>query len=204
MPTLSSIYAKIIKKARGSSIGNSRINKKAKIGSGSAFLNVGMDRYSSCGYDCTFLNCEIGSFCSIASRVVIGGMRHPTEFVSTSPVFLSHRDSIRHKFAAHDYLPVNMVKIGHDVWIGDGAFVKAGVKVGNGAVIGMGAVVTKDVPDYAIVAGNPARLIRMRFDSDMTAAMLAMQWWNWPEEKLRASGHLFNDPAALLKKEGFL
>lgn len=70
------------------------------------------------------------------------------------------------------------VKIGNDVWFGAGAIVLKGVNIGNGAVIGAGAVVTKDVPPYAIVAGNPARVLKLRFDADVIKSLLASKWWD--------------------------
>ena len=77
------------------------------------------------------------------------------EYVSTSPVFLDHRDSVKAKFSHHHYVWRAKTSIGHDVWIGEAALIKGGLNIGHGAVIGMGSVVTKDVPPYAIVAGNP-------------------------------------------------
>ena len=198
------LISRILKKARGSAIRNCEIHSSAKINSGSALLNVKINRYSYCGYDCTLLNSHIGQFCSIAGRVNVGGMRHPIEYVSTSPTFLSHRDSLKKKFANHHYMPIEVVKIENDVWIGEGAFIKAGVSIGNGAVIGMGSVVTSDVSDYAIVAGNPAKLIRMRFEPHIIEGLLQLKWWDFSDEKLAELGAYFNDPTQLLKKEGLL
>lgn len=204
MLSFSHIVSRILKKSRGKSIVNTVIHGSAKIESGSSVLNSTMSRHSFCGYDCSILNCDIGSFCSIANRVSIGGVRHPTEFVSTSPVFLSHKDSVKAKFARHDYLPMIRTVIGHDVWIGEGVFVKAGVTIGDGAVIGMGAVVTKDVGPYSIAAGNPAKLVRMRFEQDVINALLKMQWWELSDAELRRLGPIFNDPRAMLQTEGLL
>ncbi|PRD39388.1 UNVERIFIED_CONTAM: cat [Trichonephila clavipes] len=159
-----------------------------------------MDSYSFCGYNCSIVNTKIGKFCSIASGVVIGGIAHPVHFVSTSPVFLSHKDSVRTKFSHHEYLPEIHTNIGHDVWIGEGAFIKAGVKIGNGAVIGMGSVVTKDVPDYAIVAGNPAKIIRYRFEQEIIDALIASEWWSLPAYKLKKLGSYTNDPKVFIEK----
>ena len=204
MQSISYIFSRVLRKLRGSSVALSSIHRTSKIESGSTVVNSIIARYSFCGYDCLMLNCDVGAFCSIASRVSIGGVRHPTEFVSTSPVFLSHRDSVKAKFADHEYLPVVRTTVGNDVWIGEGVFIKAGVIIGDGAVVGMGAVVTKDVAPYSIVAGNPARLIRLRFDHDVVEAFLKMKWWDLPDAELHRLGGFFNDPQALLRAEGFL
>lgn len=74
--------------------------------------------------------------------------------------------------------------IGNDVWIGTDARVMPGVTVGDGAIVGAFSVVTKDVPPYAIVAGNPARVVRMRFDESTVAALLRIGWWNWSAAKI--------------------
>jgi len=194
------LFSKIIKKLRLSAIKNSSIDKTAKIESGTSFILSSMARYSFCGYDCAILNAEIGAFCSIASNVKIGGIAHPMHFVSTSPVFLSHKDSIKTKFARHNYLPMLKTVIGHDVWIGEGAFVKAGVCIGTGAVVGMGAVVTKDVPPYAIVAGSPARVIRKRFSDELIQSLLATAWWDKSDAELKLLGSYITDPEKFIKK----
>lgn len=192
------IYAKVIKIGRGRAITGGGLHPSSYVGSGSAFKNVNLGRYSYCGYDCTFMDVEIGAFCSIASRVTIGGAGHPMHFVSTSPAFLSHKDSIAKKFAAHDYLPRIRTSIGSDVWIGDGAILKAGICVGHGAVVGMGAVVTKNVPPYAIVAGNPAKIIRYRFPPEIVDELLRSEWWNLSDSELRRLGKHFQEPREML------
>lgn len=77
------------------------------------------------------------------------------------------------------------MEIGNDVWIGYGATILSGVRIGDGAIVGANAVVTKDVPPYAIVAGNPAHVIRMRFSPQIISDLLQIQWWNWPFDKIR-------------------
>lgn len=204
MFSFSYLYSKILKKSRGSALVGSNIHETSKVESGGSIVNSTMSRHSFCGYDCSILNCDIGAFCSIASKVSIGGVKHPVEYVSTSPVFLSHKDSVKAKFAKHDYLPVVRTAVGNDVWIGEGVFVKAGVTIGDGSVVGMGAVVTKDVAPYSIVAGNPARFIRFRFEQDIIDALLKMEWWNLSDQELCRLGPFFNDPRAMLRSEGFL
>jgi acetyltransferase-like isoleucine patch superfamily enzyme len=120
-----------------------------------------------------------------------------------SPVFYAGRDSVKKKYAKHPYHenhPIPKTKIGSDVWIGTGAIILAGVTIGNGAVIGSGSVVTKMVPDYAIVAGNPARLIRMRFDEQTIHAFQELQWWDFSDEILLAIAPYITDPEIFITK----
>lgn len=74
--------------------------------------------------------------------------------------------------------------IGNDVWIGNSATIMPGVKIGHGAIIGTNSLVTKDVEPYTIVGGNPARLIRKRFDEGSIEFLLKLNWWDWPVEKI--------------------
>lgn len=202
--SISYLYARVLKKLRGTAIRSSTVHPTSKLEAGSQFVNSTMAKHSFCGYDCSILNCDVGAFCSIASRVTIGGIAHPMHFVSTSPVFLSHRDSVKAKFSRHDYLPTIRTTIGNDVWIGDGTFIKAGISIGDGAVVGMGSVVTKDVAPYAIVAGNPARLVRYRFEPEVIQALLRMAWWNLDDHALARVATQFDRPIELLRQEGFL
>ncbi len=184
---------KLLKKSRLSAVRDSSVNSSAKIESGTSFVSSCIDRHSFCGYDCDIYLAEIGGFTSIANGVVLGGARHPMEWVSMSPVFYAGRDSVKSKFAEHKLIKSTKVIIGNDVWIGRSAIVLAGVKVGDGAVIGAGAVVTKDVPAYAVVAGNPARLIRYRFQEKIILELLAIQWWSFSDARLKELGEHFND-----------
>ncbi len=190
--------SKILKKARFKCVKASNIHRTAKIESGSLVFGSSFDKHSFCGYNCNIINASIGAFCSLANNVSIGGASHPVHFVSTSPVFLSHKDSVKAKFSKHDYNPQIQTIVGHDVWIGEGAFIKAGVKIGHGAVIGMGSIVTKDVPPYSIVGGNPASLIRYRFERELIDALLELQWWNWSDDMLSEYAAFFDDPKKLI------
>jgi acetyltransferase-like isoleucine patch superfamily enzyme len=190
---------KLLKKLRFRAVQSGSVHPTSKLESGTLFYHATMDRHSFCGYDCDIQHADIGGFSSIANRVVIGGGRHPMEWVGMSPVFYAGRDSVKAKFSEHTRESVKRVVIGHDVWIGHSAIVLPGVEVGNGAVIGAGAIVTRSVPPYAIVAGNPARVLRYRFDEDTVRRLEATRWWAWPEEALRSLGHLSNDVPAFLE-----
>jgi serine acetyltransferase len=94
------------------------------------------------------------------------------------------------------------VIIGNDVYIGYNVTILSGVTIGDGAVVGACSVLTEDVPPYAIVAGNPARLIRYRFKEESIQKLLKIRWWDWPEERVKKNIHLIcsNSVDALLKE----
>jgi len=188
----------LLKKIRANAIRDSKIHSSAKIESGSQVVNSVFGRHTFCGYDCTLLNVDIGPFCSISDQVYVGGNGHPMQFVSTSPVFLSHKDSVRAKFASFDYFELPRTEIGADVWIGFGARIRAGVSVGTGAVVGMGAVVTNDVEPYSVVAGSPARQISMRFSAEIASKLLASRWWEFDDKSLSEFGQYFDSPERFL------
>ena len=84
--------------------------------------------------------------------------------------------------SGHPHTKGNVI-IGNDVWIGYGAKILSGVSIGDGAVVGAGAVVAKNIPPYAVVVGNPAKIIKFRFKPEDVEILLGIQWWNWPLEK---------------------
>jgi len=129
----------------------------------------------------------VGSFCSIGSGaafIMAGNQGHRNDWVSTFP-FHFYPDAPEFAEAANGYLPAGDTVIGHDVWIGSEAIVMPGVRIGHGAVIGTRTLVTRDVEPYAIVGGNPARVLRKRFDDRRIALLLDMAWWDWPDDRLR-------------------
>lgn len=132
-------------------------------------------------------NLHIGKFCSIADNVTIMlGGNHRTDWVTTYPFnVLSEPFPQAEGITGHPATKGD-VWIGNDVWIGSGATILSGVHIGDGAVVGAQAVVTKDVEPYAIVTGNPARMVKKRFDDDSIKALLEIQWWNWSVEKINA------------------
>lgn len=125
----------------------------------------------------------IGKFCQIATgvRFIMNGANHPIDGISTYPF----------KIFGHSWKDAKLVPpikgdtiIGNDVWIGNGVTFMPGVKVGDGAIIASGSIVTKDVAPYSIVGGNPANLIRKRFDDKTIELLLEIKWWDWNVEKI--------------------
>lgn len=125
---------------------------------------------------------RIGAYCSIAAQVQIFlGGHHHAEWATTYPFsdMLPDVPGIpKSGFSRGD------VDIGNDVWICTGAMILSGVSIGDGAVIGAGAIVTGDVAPYSVVAGNPARHLRWRFDEPTRARLLQIAWWEWPTEEV--------------------
>jgi len=130
-------------------------------------------------------NTVIGKYCSIANNVYIYNRDHPCRYVSTHPIFFNeHYGNI----PENNLIEYKKKVIGNDVWIGQNAIILASVmQIGDGAVIGAGAVVTKDVPDYAIVAGVPARILGYRFDDDTIDRIKKSKWWDWDLKKIRSN-----------------
>jgi virginiamycin A acetyltransferase len=124
----------------------------------------------------------IGKFCQIAreTRIILDDANHPMEGFSVYPFFVFQGDWGNYAFKSYSGETI----IGNDVWMGHRSVIMPRVTVGDGAIIGACAVVTKDVPPYAIVGGNPARIIRHRFDPATVEALLAIRWWDWPYDKI--------------------
>jgi chloramphenicol O-acetyltransferase type B len=140
---------------------------------------------------------EIGSYCSISRNVQIflGGI-HRTNWVSTFP-FPKFYPELAELIPSFGITKGDVI-IGSDVWLCRNCTIMSGVRVGHGAIVATGSIVTKDVPPYAVVAGNPARVIKYRFDQLTIDQFLETAWWNWPEDEIREIAHLmckdnFND-----------
>ena len=124
----------------------------------------------------------IGKYCSISTNVTIFlGSEHRTDWISTYPFPFFWEDA--KSITGHPSTKGDVV-IGNDVWIGYDVTILSGVTVGDGAAIGACSVVTKDVPPYAIVAGNPAHILRYRFDEETIKKLLKIKWWDWPDRQV--------------------
>ncbi len=153
-------------------------------------IELGAFSYQVSGY---CFGARIGRYCSFGENVQIGRQNHPLSWVSTSPAFyLGDRlFDLGTDFAGaqeyHDYkftfdgppTRAKITTIGNDVWIGHGAQIMPGVTIGDGAIVASGAVVAKDVPPYAVVAGNPAVIKKMRVPADMITPLLRSRWWQY-------------------------
>ena len=153
-------------------------------------IELGAFSYQVSGY---CFAARIGRYCSFGEDVQIGRQNHPLTWASTSPAFylgdklFNLGDSFADAEDYHDYAfktaqsatRAQITTIGNDVWIGHGAYVAAGVTIGDGAIVAARAVVTKDVPPYAVVAGNPAVIKKMRVPPQVISPLLRLRWWRY-------------------------
>ena len=130
----------------------------------------------------------IGNFCSIARDVAMQEYNHRIDRLSTYNV----EKNIFEGKSKDDTISKGAIRIGNDVWIGTKSVILSGITIGHGAIVAAGSVVTKNVPPYAIVGGNPAKVIRYRFSSEVVDELLRIQWWNWPIEKIKANRAVFS------------
>ena len=167
-----------------------------------------VESYTYIGTNTVISRTKVGKFCSIAPNCLIGPGSHPTNYVSTSPVFYSNRNRLCVTFSDEEYFEeFSNVIIGNDVWIGEGALIMGGIKIGDGAIIAARSVVTKDVPNYAIWGGIPAKLIRYRFSEDKIQVLLSEKWWDKDESWLRHNFQKFHDIGdflSLITNESFI
>jgi len=153
----------------------SKSNKKIESGSRISEDTVIGD-YSYVGFNCAIYKAKIGRYCSIADFVSIGPSEHPLTNISTSGIFYPNwLNTILEKD----------VILGNDVWVGVDSIIRRGVTIGNGAIIGANSFVNKDVPDFAIVAGSPAKVIGYRFNDEIRNEISNSAWWNYDVQKAR-------------------
>ncbi|KQT53457.1 hypothetical protein ASG52_04900 [Methylobacterium sp. Leaf456] len=153
-------------------------------------ISIGSFSYGVSGH---FNNVTIGRYVSIGEEVQMGRGDHSIAWLSTSPFFYLREDILDvgrdfaeaeayHAFrpdttGAAPFVQGRTIVIENDVWVGHRAYIRPGVRIGTGAIVGAHAVVTRDVPPYAVVVGNPARIARYRFDEALIARLLASKWW---------------------------
>lgn len=181
---------------------DSKIHKNAVVQHHANVRYSKIGKYTYVSARSSVIYADVGSFCSIAAGVAIGGGAHDIDAVSTSPVFNKGRNVFGCNLGNVEFSPFKVTTIGNDVWIGNRALVLQGVTVGDGAIIGAGSVVTKDVEPYTIVAGNPAKAIRRRFDDETAEKLLKLKWWDMSEKELKQLGDKFESPEKLLNEIG--
>lgn len=156
-------------------LNNCNINYHSRVAEYASLNNTYIGDYSSIGRYSKIVHTDIGKYCAISWDTTINAISHPYNNLSISAIayvpyvgnFVKERKQKHQK-----------VIIKNDVWIGANSVIMPGITIGNGAIIGAGAVVTKDVPDYAIVAGVPAKIIKYRFSEDIIKRLLVLKWWD--------------------------
>jgi acetyltransferase-like isoleucine patch superfamily enzyme len=160
-------------------------------------LSVGKETY---GYNNLIINnykgseakVIIGNYCSLAPeiRIITGGI-HPVNRITTYPFRIKWDQEGKYT----DQMPYTKGKIviGNDVWIATNVLILSGIVIGDGAVVASGSIVTKDVPPYAIVGGNPAKIIKFRFSEDKIQELLKIRWWDWDKEKIIKNIEMLTD-----------
>src|SRR5258706_760863 len=167
---------------------DTRLGAYCEVGARTILHEVVMDDYSYVVNDAQITYTTIGKFCSIAAMTRINPGNHPmhralqAHFTYRASAYFPGESDEAEFF---EWRRGHHVHIGHDVWIGHGAVVLPGRSVGTGAVVAAGAIVTKDVPAYTIVAGNPARLVMRRFSQGTTNRLAEPSWQGFDHQKLR-------------------
>jgi len=167
---------------------NAELQSHVAVYNGCQLSDVAVGQYSYFALGSLVSMASFGRFCSVGPNLLCGHGIHPSNFISTSPVFFSTLKQCGVSFTDECHFEGReKIEIGNDVWIGAKVFIRDGIKVGDGAIVAAGSIVVKDVPDYAIVGGAPAKIIRFRFDSETIEKLLKIKWWLWSEENLRAA-----------------
>ncbi|MFO1202794.1 MAG: chloramphenicol acetyltransferase [Tabrizicola sp.] len=182
---------------------NSTFEPWTEVGEGSRILNSTFEAYSYCDRYADIANTTVGRFANIAAMTRIGPTDHP--FTHAAQHHFLYRSSYYWRDVEDDpdFFAARAARrtiLGPDCWIGHGAIIKPELTVGAGAIVASGAVVTKDVPPFMIVAGCPATPLRPRFDARTADRLLALAWWDWSHDRLRAALMDFRS----LKAEAFL
>lgn len=171
-------------------ITDSTFGAYVEIGKGSRVAHSELGDYSYCDRCADIANAKVGKFANIAAFSRIGATDHPLHTASCHHFLYrsdDYWDDAGRDEEFFNHRKSRIAVIGNDTWIGAGAMIKPDVTLGDGAVVAAGAVVTKDVEPYTIVAGTPARPIRLRQQRDIADRLIALGWWDWPHDKLRAA-----------------
>lgn len=181
----------------------STLGRYTEVGARTRLLESELGDYSYIVNDGDMAYTKAGKFCSIAAMTRINPGNHP--MWRASQAHFTYRASAYFEGEADeesffDWRRSHRVILGNDVWIGHGAIILPGRRIGDGAVVAAGAIVTKDVPAYAIVGGNPARVIKPRFPEPIAQRLSRLTWWDWTHDELHQALPDFR----VLPIEGFL
>lgn len=161
-----------------------------EIGKGSRIAHSELGDYSYCDRYADIANATIGKFSNIASFVRIGATDHPLDTAACHHFLYrsaDYWDDVENDAAFFAHRASRRAFVGHDTWLGHGCMIKPEVRVGDGAVVAAGAVVTRDVAPYTIVAGTPAVSLRDRQPAAVAERLIALAWWDWDHDRLRAA-----------------
>lgn len=178
---------------------NSSIDKTSDIRMFSKLYRSHIGRYSRVNSGCKLMNVTIKNFTAIGRDSSLGLGQHPLNYASTQNIFY-HKNKMR----PHWYQPINFESenkktiIGNDVWVGIESVIMDGVTIGDGAVIGARSVVTKNVPPYSIVVGQPAKVLKYRFTPEVIDRLLEIKWWNMSDKEVTDKIKFFNEPEITL------
>jgi len=171
---------------------NTMLSPHVRLYGRGKITNSKVEEYTYIHTDSTIAYAKIGKFCSIAQNTIIAQGEHPINFISTHPIFYSFYAPWQHKFSDKEIVKEHSkVIIGNDVWVGAGCYIKDGVNIGNGCIIASGSVVVKDIPDYAIVGGVPAKIIKYRFSDKIIKQLKELKWWNYDIDILKKCKYWF-------------
>ena len=161
-----------------SKISDSKIMDYVEVARNNLIMSTNIGKYTYTGNFTVIQSANIGKFCSISWGVTIGGGQHSYEHFTTHDILYNKLRGfdISNRIAKKRYEKACIIE--NDVWIGANSVVNRGVKVGNGAIIGAGSVVTKNIPPYAIVVGNPSRILKYRFNKTIISKLEKIAWWN--------------------------
>jgi virginiamycin A acetyltransferase len=160
-------------------------NKNIIVGDFTYFSDIDFEKHVTHFYEFYHDKLIIGKFCQIASGVefIMNGVNHQMKCISTFPFYIFEKWNESVPSLDKFSLKGDTI-IGNDVWIGQNSTILPGIKIGDGAIVGMNSVVGSDIEPYTIVAGNPAKIIRKRFDEELTGLILKLKWWDLPIEEI--------------------
>lgn len=200
---LSPYFALRLDKNISISVENAFIGRDVRVNTGCCFYedpiivgNVLIGRYTSINGPATrissyFNRIEIGSFCSIASNVIIQEDYHRYDKVTT--YFMKDRFFKDESLDFIENCSKGDIIIKDDVWIGSNSVVLSGVTIGRGCIIGAGSIVSKSIPPYSIAFGSPAIVVKKRFDQDVIDSLEKLKWWEWDDAKIKRNKLFFMD-----------